>query len=145
MKSLYLLAILLIAQAAPTHDRDPIKVLAGCYELRVLPTVPPDFIKKPLRLPRKFRLTSEPGGKPSGFVAQNLDPNVEWLLLFSSWTAKDADTVQIVWGTGYVSYTVRLKRSGDDFHGKADYFDDTGGSDSHDVIANTVNCVQRKK
>ncbi len=144
MMGLYLLAILLAAGPVPDQDRDPIKVLAGCYELRVLPTKPPDLIKKPLRLSRKFRLTPEPGGQPSGFVAKNLDTKVEWELLFASWTAKDADTIQIVWGTGFVGYSVRLKRSGADFRGKADYFDDTGGADSKDVVANTVDCEQTK-
>jgi len=144
MRTAWLLAILLCAQFTPSLDRDPVKLLAGCYELRVLPTRPPDLVKKPLLLPRKFQLASE-HTKSFGFVAKNLDPKVEWDLPISFWTAKDTDSVQISWGTGYVGYTVLLKRSGETFRGNADYFDDTGGHDSRDVVAKTVNCDQPKK
>jgi hypothetical protein len=143
MRNVWLLPLLMAVHLASAQD-NAVKSLAGCYELRVLPTRPPDLFKKPFRLPRKFSLTTQ-SGHPSGFAAHNLDTKVEWDVPFSSWTAKDANTLQITWSTGYVSYTIHLKRSGEEFHGKADYFDDTGGADSKEVVANMVECTPQTR
>jgi hypothetical protein len=143
MRKVWLLSFLLAVRAASAQGSDPVKSLAGCYELRLLPSDTSPYSPKPLRLPRKFSLTVQ--HNHPDFLANNLDTKVEWDLPFSSWTAKDVNTLDILWSTGFVGYRVHLKRSAKEFLGKADYFDDTGDDASQDIVATVVQCKPQKK
>jgi hypothetical protein len=144
MRKFWLLMFLLAVRLGSAQEVDPLRSLAGCYELRVLRPSPLDFVNADVRLPRKFSLTTQ-ANSPFGFVAKNLDPRVEGDSFISFWTAKDKDTLVITWSTLFSGYKVHLKRSGEEFRGTAEYSsDDTGGSESHDVVANTAQCEQKK-
>lgn len=116
---------------------------AGCYELRVAP----DDAKKELwgRIPRRFELLAKPIGGPlegaqwfdiksfdlgpllegePWFGLESLDTPRDWLVLL--WTTESDDEMLIGFGTGFVGYSLKIKRSGTVLVGTAQPASDDG-------------------
>jgi hypothetical protein len=118
--------------------------LAGCYRLQVLGWHV--LSEANMRLPRRFILATQPyPHSGSRFVARNLDLKVQWDLPLSSWSAKDDDTLQITWSTGFVGYDVQVIKSGSEFRGLAHYFTDTDANLSPTLTpSNSLSVVIRR-
>lgn len=100
---------------------------AGCYELHVVGERQTKTKNTEDLFPRRFQLVMRPSDK-DGFAVRTLDPKVadsSLMASMSSWNANLDSTLRIVWSTGYVGYSVRLKRSGPELRGTAHYFTDT--------------------
>lgn len=116
---------------------------AGCYELRVAAA----DAKKELwgRIPRRFELLVKPIGEPlegaqwfeiksfdlgpllegePWFDLESLDTPRDWLV--SVWMPKSDDEMLIGFGTGFVGYSLKIKKSGNGLVGTAEPTSDDG-------------------
>ena len=125
----WLMCVLLFVTSALAVDSA--RQWAGCYVLRLSPDRPDAY----RNLPRQFRLNTQPiYGDSFSLEVQDfglldfsvLEPieNREWP--FSSWKPGPGKTITIDWGTGFVGYTVSLKKAGEHFTGVALYHTDDG-------------------
>ena len=124
----------------------------GCYELHVVGERQTKTKNTEDLFPRRFQLVMRPSADKDGFAVRTLDPKVadsSLMASMSSWNANLDGTLSIVWSTGYVGYSVRLKRSGTELRGTAHYFTDTDpfpptNRDSS-VVAQRVECKVSEK
>ena len=103
---------------------------AGCYELRVAPA---DEKKEVWgRLPLWFQLLTEPRGEPlegaqwfeTKKIDNPLDPLNGWFP--PVWKPDGEDVASIDLGTGFVGYSLKIKKSGTVLAGTATPFSDDG-------------------
>jgi hypothetical protein len=119
-----LLVVLLIAygQWGLAQDREP-QAFVGCYDLRVeRQKRVVDSYRREI-LPKRFELKAE--HVYGGFAVKNLDSKIRWDLPLSSWRVKDDGDIEITFSTGYVGWTIQMKKSGAEFRGTARFFTDT--------------------
>ena len=137
MKFLVVVLLVICAQEALAQDRGAEQTFVGCYELRIEGRPRIDYANQ--FLPKRFELKNK--HVYGGLVAENLDTRVHWDLSFSSWHVNRDGSLTIDWSTGYVGWTIQLKRSGaDDLGGTAHYWTDT---DSDLLIRRTSPVIVR--
>ena len=99
---------------------------AGCYELRVLGWTPAELKQNDV-LPMRFELTLSLDPLRKGWLkARNLDPQVRYRMVGSSWNIDSRGVLLLDWSTGYVGYNIQLTGSAEHLRGRAHWWTDTG-------------------
>ena len=122
MKTLFVMLLIAYGQVGLAQDSEAIYAFVGCYELRVEKQEHVVNYGRDV-LPRRFELKAEHAY--GGFAVKNLDPKVRWSLPLSSWHFTGKGDIEITFSTGYVGWTVQLKKWASEFRGTARFFTDT--------------------
>jgi hypothetical protein len=155
------LAVLALSQSVSKIYAQPLsrsaelaRRFAACYELSV-PSWSVSQTKQDKILPLRFQLTMVPDSASRDFIAKNQDPKT-YYMVGHDWKVTPDGTLELIWGTGYVGYTIRFTslaaatlsaRTDTELHGTAHYFTDAPilpGEPDFSVVARRVACPQPK-